>query len=221
MQTDVVGVLRHLPPGNETYITLHFRVLCSSRETVQPTAIYNENNRLLEIVGRDQKGPLLKVQHFPDAEGTSGHYVAYGTEATAATSGTNNCLYDALACQTDQVKSGTELREGVANRIEYSKYTSVLHNAVETLRVHNPSALREGGKVLEWVHPKYLYYRCQGDSIKAQAIKARCEVVEDILVEGFTDVALFGSGVGNALGNNLTLGGLPRGNLSAPAFVYG
>ena len=42
-----------------------------------------------------------------------------------------------------------------------------------------------------------------------------------LLVEGLTDAALFGGGVGNALGNNLTLGVVPRGDLSAPAFVYG
>ena len=75
--------------------------------------------------------------------------------------------------------------------------------------------------MLEWVHPEYLYYKYQGDAVKAQAIKARCERVEDVLVSGLTDAALFGGGIGNALGNNLTLGVVPRGDLSAPAFVYG
>ena len=186
-----------------------------------PIAIYDEHGKLLEIVGREQKGPLLQVQHIPNAAGTAGHYIPYGKQEKAATSGPNNCLYDALACQTDQLASGDALREKVAQRLETSTHTAALHQAVETLRAHNPSALREGGKVLEWVHPEYLYYRYQGDAVKAQAIKDRCERVEDVLVAGLTDPVLFGGGVGNALGNNLTLGVVPRGDLSASAFVYG
>lgn len=69
----------------------------------------------------------------------------HDTQATTSTSGTNNCLYDALACQTGLVKRGAELREKVANRIDKSTYTPILHDAVKILRAHNPAALREGG----------------------------------------------------------------------------
>ncbi len=223
----------------------------AAAESGSPIAVYDEKGKLQEIVGRDQKGPLLKVQHTPSSDGKSGHYVPYGTEATAATSGTNNCLYDALACQTDKVKSGAELREKVANRIERSKHTPALHQAVEALRAHNPRALRTGGGLhaatqemrhrernnpssdynkgrLAKENPDYSALqeavkaaKDAGDQDQQKALEAKCSAMEvealevrrvqerQRIINAGESVFYFGSGLGNAVGNNLTLGAFP------------
>jgi len=85
------------------------------------------------------------VQYIPYTDGFLGYYMPYGTKEKATASGANNCLYDALACQTDKVKSGAELRAKVADRMEHSKHTAGLYFTVKNLRAHNPSALKEGG----------------------------------------------------------------------------
>ena len=190
-------------------------------ELERPIIVRDEQNgnRLLTL-GSKQKGKPIKMGYIPAIDGGIGHFVHPDKPDSAIpSSGLNNCALNVAASQTGL--DGADLRERVAKRVAQSRYTQKLHRATETLRAYKPAAMIEGGKVLEWVHPQYLYYRYQGDNINAQSIKERCERVEDLLAEGFEDAALFGSGVGNALGNNLLLGAVPRGNLSAYAFVYG
>ncbi|MCU0318325.1 MAG: hypothetical protein MUC61_03265 [Amoebophilaceae bacterium] len=124
----------------------------ASAELKQPIAVYNEHGRCMEILGRAHKGHILKVQHYPSVGGLSGHWVPYGTEATADFSGSSNCAYDALACQTDKVKSGAELREKVASRLASSKHTPTLCEAVQRLATHNPRDLRRGGGMSTALH---------------------------------------------------------------------
>ena len=119
----------------------------AAAELKQPIAVYDEHGRLLEILGRGHKGPLLKVQHFPSVDGLSGHWVPHGTKSTSSTSGASNCAYDALACQTDQVSSGTALREKVADRLATSVHTMALYHATERLAIFNPAARRRGGNM--------------------------------------------------------------------------
>lgn len=116
-------------------------------ELKQSVAVYDEHGRLLEILGRGHKGPLLKLQHFPSADGLSGHWVPHGTKSTFSDSGDSNCAYNALACQTDRVSSGAELREKVADRLATSSHTPALYHATKQLSIYNPRAMRRGGNI--------------------------------------------------------------------------
>ncbi len=110
-----------------------------------PIAIYDTHGELQEIIGNEHTGAPLKVKYLRDEGGFSGHYVPYDTHAKEVQSGPNSCLYDALACQTDKVHSGAELREKVAVRLVHSKHTPDLYRAVNTLARYNPPALLRGG----------------------------------------------------------------------------
>ncbi len=189
----------------------------AAAELGQPFAIYNEYGQLMEIIGRKQPGKLIKLQHFPSEDGIYGHWQPYGTDAQAKLSGPTNCFYDAAACQTDKVGSGVALREQVADRLATSVHATLLYEATKRLEAANAGALRRGGKVLEWGHPKYWYYKAKGDAANAQRVKDRCEQIEDELV----GVYYATGGFGNSLANNFSLNLIPRSHFSNPSFVQG
>ena len=112
----------------------------------RPVAIYNERGQLVEIVGKQLKGTCIKVQHHPASDTLPGHWVPYGTEASSSMSGTNNCFYDAAACQAEKVQSGAALREQVADRLATSGHTTPLYQATKQLKANNAGALMVGGR---------------------------------------------------------------------------
>ena len=117
----------------------------AAAELERSLAIYDEHGRLLEILGRGHKGPLLAVQHFPSADGFSGHWIPpYGTKSIASASDASNCAYNALACQTNKVSDGATLIERVADRLATSAHTTELYHATEQLATFNPRAMRRG-----------------------------------------------------------------------------
>jgi ankyrin repeat protein len=175
----------------------------AAAELRKPIAVYDEHGRLLEILGRGHKGALAKIQHLPSADGLSGHYVPYGTKATAGFSGASNCAYDAIACQTDKVSSGAELREKVANRLATSAHTPALYHATKQLAIYNPRAMRRGGHCMDttfydpivieklWNNKK----RDEGNHVDYQTFFTDCQKsFLDAQTDGLKTLSMVGAG---------------------------
>lgn len=71
----------------------------------RPMQVYDENNQLLVIVGEKHSGRPIKVRYMTAEDGTSGHYEPYDKRHKVTVSGKNNCLYDAVSCQTGKVET--------------------------------------------------------------------------------------------------------------------
>ena len=133
--------IENLKKGGEAGL-MHLGAL--SDTTDRPIEVYNDNGELQYVIGRDKKTDPLKVEYHKNSDG-SGHWTLPGGKDPEVSSGKNNCLFDLIAFQTKNIKSGEKLREETFMHMEKNKEW-LAYQAADIIRLEAYSdALKMGG----------------------------------------------------------------------------